>query len=455
MNNKNNKIRLSQCMIVKNEEDNIRRALTWGKDIMYEQIVVDTGSTDRTAEIAEEMGAKIFHFTWINDFSAAKNFAIEQATGSWIAFLDADEYFPPEDTKKIMPLIARLEKVSPVTQRPVVIRTSLANLKDNGEVDSIMSHDRLFRNMPRLRYVNKIHEYLNESGMGGRVFDAKDMLTILHTGYTDAAFTGKNKMERNVSILEQVVAEDPENYGAWFYLGNSYFGKGQFEQAEEIYYRVLEHLEDLDGKELQELFFCNFLNLKYEKIIRAENWKRADQEEDVLYIYNKSQDYSCPSPDTELWLGKWMFARENRQKGVACFELALKKLAQYEENGLLVISGELPLVYRTLFENHRSLNHPQEAVKYATLYLRMEPFGKDVLTGLLQLFGNSSGDEQTAEASLGFLLKLYDLSRARDKFFLAEVSEEAPFPALERRIHGLLTQEEKDFLQEELKNKKK
>ncbi|MFT4007082.1 MAG: glycosyltransferase family 2 protein [Lacrimispora sp.] len=112
MNNKNNKIRLSQCMIVKNEEDNIRRALTWGKDIMYEQIVVDTGSTDRTVEIAEEMGAKVFHFTWINDFSAAKNFAIEQATGSWIAFLDADEYFSTEDVKKILPLIARLEQNS-------------------------------------------------------------------------------------------------------------------------------------------------------------------------------------------------------------------------------------------------------------------------------------------------------------------------------------------------------
>lgn len=451
MNNKNNKIRLSQCMIVKNEEDNIRRALTWGKDIVYEQIVVDTGSTDRTVEIAEEMGAKVFHFTWINDFSAAKNFAIEQATGSWIAFLDADEYFSPEDAKKILPLIARMEKVTPVTQRPVIIRTSLANLKDNGEVDSVMSHDRLFRNMPRLRYLNKIHEYLDESGMGGRVFDAKGMLTILHTGYTQAAFDGKNKMERNVSILEQVVADDPENYDAWFYLGNSYFGKGQYELAEEVYYRVLEHIEDVDGNELKELFFCNFLNLKYEKIIRAEDWKRVDREEDVLDIYKTSLYYNCPSPDAELWLGKWMFVKENKQEGIAYFELALKKLEQYKENGLLVISGELPKVYWILFENYRSLNHPQEAVKYATLYLRMEPFGKEVLTGLLQLFGNASGDEKTAEASLGFLSKLYDFSRARDKFFLIKVAKEAFFPALESKIYALLTQKEKDFLQEELK----
>ena len=74
-------------MIVKNEEKNIRRALSWGKDIMCEQIVVDTGSSDRTVEIAREMGAKIFFFPWINDFAAAKNFAIDQAKGDWIAFL--------------------------------------------------------------------------------------------------------------------------------------------------------------------------------------------------------------------------------------------------------------------------------------------------------------------------------------------------------------------------------
>ena len=452
MNNKNNKVRLSQCMIVKNEEENIRRALTWGKDIMYEQIVVDTGSTDRTVEIAKEMGAKVFHFTWINDFSAAKNFAIEQATGSWIAFLDADEYFSPEDAKKILPLIARLEKVTPVTQRPVIIRTALANLNDNGGIESVMSHDRIFRNMPKLRYLSKIHEYLDETGMGGRVFEAKDSLTIFHTGYTSAAFAEKNKMERNLSILEQVVAEDPGNYDAWFYLGNSYFGKGQYELAEAVYYRVLDHIGDIEGNELIELFFCNFLHLKYEKVLRNEAWKLIDQEEDVLNIYNRSLDHNCVSPDAELWVGKWMFARGKKQEGAVCFELALKKLEKYKENGLLIISGELPKVYHVLFETHRSLNHPQDAVRYATLYLRMEPFGKEVLTGLLQLFGNTSGDEKTAEASLGFLSKIYDLSRARDKFFLVEVSRENLFSALESKIHALLTQEEKNFLQESLKN---
>ena len=74
-------VRLSQCMIVKNEETNIERALSWGKDIVYEQIVVDTGSTDRTVELARAMGAKVYDFEWIDDFAAAKNYAISKASG--------------------------------------------------------------------------------------------------------------------------------------------------------------------------------------------------------------------------------------------------------------------------------------------------------------------------------------------------------------------------------------
>ena len=96
---KRTRARISQCMIVKNEEKNIEKALSWGKGVVSEQIVVDTGSTDRTVELAEKMGAKVYHFEWIDDFSAAKNFAISKAKYEWIALLDADEYFSEEDAK--------------------------------------------------------------------------------------------------------------------------------------------------------------------------------------------------------------------------------------------------------------------------------------------------------------------------------------------------------------------
>lgn len=133
---------ISQCMIVKNEEKNIRRALSWGKDIMCEQIVVDTGSSDRTVEIAREMGAKIFSFPWINDFAAAKNFAIDQAKGDWIAFLDADESFTPEDAAKIPEI---LEYVGEDVDG---LLTGIVDLDENNNITSGGTMIRFFVNRP-------------------------------------------------------------------------------------------------------------------------------------------------------------------------------------------------------------------------------------------------------------------------------------------------------------------
>ena len=103
-------LKVSQCMIVKNEEKNIRQALSWGKEMMWEQIVVDTGSSDRTAAIAEELGAKVFTYEWTDNFAAAKNYAISQAQGDWIALLDADEYITKEDVRKIQKVLPELEE---------------------------------------------------------------------------------------------------------------------------------------------------------------------------------------------------------------------------------------------------------------------------------------------------------------------------------------------------------
>ncbi|MEE1308446.1 MAG: glycosyltransferase family 2 protein, partial [Anaerovibrio sp.] len=86
-------MKLSACVIVKNEAANLPQWLSCMSRVADEMIVVDTGSTDDTVELAEAAGAKVYYFAWCNDFAAAKNYAIEQAAGDWILFLDADEYF--------------------------------------------------------------------------------------------------------------------------------------------------------------------------------------------------------------------------------------------------------------------------------------------------------------------------------------------------------------------------
>ena len=136
---------ISQCMIVKNEEKNIRQALSWGKGIVSEQIVVDTGSTDQTIEIARQMGAKVFSFSWIDDFAAAKNYAISLAEYEWIALLDADEFFSSEDASK---LLSYIENISDDYDSIV---TRWIHLDNKGQVLAADSQIRVFRNLESLR----------------------------------------------------------------------------------------------------------------------------------------------------------------------------------------------------------------------------------------------------------------------------------------------------------------
>ena len=109
-------MKISACVIVKNEEVNLPLWLESMQDIADELVVVDTGSIDRTVQLAEAAGARVEHFRWVNDFSAAKNYAISKAKGDWILFLDADEYFPKEQRSMVRDAIERYRMHPRVTE---------------------------------------------------------------------------------------------------------------------------------------------------------------------------------------------------------------------------------------------------------------------------------------------------------------------------------------------------
>lgn len=435
-------IRLSQCMIVKNEEKNIRRALNWGKKIVCEQIVVDTGSTDRTVEIAREMGAKVFHFTWINDFSAAKNFAIEQAKGNWIAFLDADEYYSDEDAKKILPLLKQAEQKFTPPTRPHMIRSMLVDLNDSGEPFSTGIHDRIFRNLPGLRYRNRIHEVLclpDDKEL--IVLDASKELAIYHTGYAVTSFKEKEKANRNLSLLKQEVEEKPDDYNMWSYLGDSLFAANRLEEAEAAYLRVIDNLGDMITHFRKNAAFCNLLKIKYSN--------HSGNEEEILSIYQKAKNSGCTSPDLEYWMGNWFYQQGEEQKGRFYFEQALHLLDHCEMPNSLNISSELSYVYKMIFQSYEKLDQPSEMVRYGVLALRADPYEETVLMGILSLLKNERGEEESASATFDFLGKLYNLSSAKDKFFLIKISKITSFSALEKRIYDLLSLEDRRLLNHE------
>jgi len=230
-------IRLSQCMIVRNEEKNIERALRWAKKVAYEQIVVDTGSTDRTIEIAERMGAKVFHFQWIDDFSAAKNFAIEQASGNWVAFLDADEYFSETDAKKLIIFLKRIQNDPQMRANYLALNCALLNLDEQGNVASRIDQERIFR--PTLRYSGRIHEQL---GVKPENIVMVDEIEVIHTGYTDEVYAETGKVQRNIKILREDLEKTPDDINIKAYLADSLKkseNENEREEAETIFKEVI------------------------------------------------------------------------------------------------------------------------------------------------------------------------------------------------------------------------
>lgn len=221
------KLRISACAIMRDEEKHIGRWLACVRQFADEIIVVDTGSVDRTAELAAAGSAQVYKFPWQDDFSAAKNFALDKARGQWVAFLDADEYFPPESIGKVRPLLERLEpdfKVAGVLCRWVNFD------EDEGmELQGADVQLRLFRNLRSLRYRGRIHEALAVPPRYQVV--ATEEVEIHHTGYSKSLIRGKLERNRRL-ILQQLATESREpTLAEQSNLLDCAYGLGEMEEA--------------------------------------------------------------------------------------------------------------------------------------------------------------------------------------------------------------------------------
>lgn len=191
-------MKISACVIVKNEEKNISQWLNNMRQIADEIIVVDTGSTDNTLNILENAGITPYHFTWCNDFAATKNYAIQQATGDWIVFLDADEYFDASSVQRFRTEMTRYH----ANKKIGAVMCQLVNIDiDNRDkiIDTAIQV-RIFRNSKDIYYKNPVHEQLSTKN-GKYIMQKCFNLQIIHTGYSSTIL--RKKAERNLLILQQ------------------------------------------------------------------------------------------------------------------------------------------------------------------------------------------------------------------------------------------------------------
>lgn len=199
-------VRLSVSMIVKNEEKFLAQCLASIKDVADEIVVVDTGSTDRTVEIAESFGAKIDHFDWTGDFSEARNVSLDLCTGDWVLALDADEELVPESQDILRTLIERPD------DKLHLYLPKIINLVDGSDIDGIEHFaPRLFPRHPQIRWVGRIHEQiLHQQGHNAMERARVPAVVLRHYGYDPSLVAERGKNERNRALLEQALHEYPD-----------------------------------------------------------------------------------------------------------------------------------------------------------------------------------------------------------------------------------------------------
>lgn len=185
-------VTISLCMIVRNEEASLDNCLASAKDIADEIIIVDTGSTDRTKEIARKYTDKIYDFEWIDDFSAARNFSFSKATKDYIFWLDADDVISPENAEKIL----QLKKENLVYD--AYIFTYNYDFDTDGTPSLIEHVERLLRRASNPKWIGAIHEYIP---IGNKTHVVLDNIEIDHR------HVKTNSNERNLRIFKKLETE--------------------------------------------------------------------------------------------------------------------------------------------------------------------------------------------------------------------------------------------------------
>jgi glycosyltransferase involved in cell wall biosynthesis len=211
---------LTLSMIVKNEEKHLRECIESALPIVDEIIIVDTGSTDKTKEIAKSFGAKIFDYQWNNNFADARNEALKHSTGEWILYLDADERLQSLSKESITNLFS----VSPDEIGGFLCIIESEHSKDNGETEMHRGgYPRIFRNygFPLIQFTGKVHEQITPSIKSLGKYFTNSGIVITHLGYNLSPEEMSEKVRRNYEMLISQVAEEPLNGYAWFQMGQT------------------------------------------------------------------------------------------------------------------------------------------------------------------------------------------------------------------------------------------
>lgn len=293
-------ISISLCMIVKNEEDVLGRCLDSAADIADEIIIADTGSTDKTIEIAASYTSKIFAFKWVEDFSAARNFAFSKATSDYILWLDADDVIPEQDREKLKQLKQTLDpSVDAVMMKYDV------NFDNKGNTTLSYFRERLVKRSRNFQWFEPVHECIDISG--------NIIMMDIHIVHKKVH---SKPPRRNIELLEKQLSD-----------GKALSARGLYYYARELLYNdrlddAITHFNkflDLEKGWLEDrIGACFILSKCY--AMKQDNKNR-------LKTLLRSFEYDNPKAEACCEIGSCHMEQGDYRKAIFWFELAagLKK----------------------------------------------------------------------------------------------------------------------------------
>lgn len=358
---------LSACIITKNEESNLRDCLTSIDGVVDEVVIVDTGSTDKTIEIAKQFNAKIITTEWENDFSKARNLSIENASSDFILIIDADEkLINPES------VIKTLSNVADNIGGWLVEMTSYRTNKHN-KIDVVAnSLLRLIRNHPKIRFNGIIHEQVFDSIYKLGLKIANSNIKLTHKGYELTAEQLKAKQIRNYNLLVKAVEIEPNNLYLLNHLGKTLTVLEKLDEALEIFKEVIEKSETVGSYTVDAY---NQIALIY--------FAKKDFDSSINYA-KKSIELLPGQPLSYFILGDAYLASQQFDKAFYTFKEIFNYLEQ--DNILVKIIGQYHIpkeqLYFKMGESLLGLNIFDEALKSYENGLKVNPTDIFCLLGI-------------------------------------------------------------------------
>lgn len=357
---------ISLCMIIKNEEQHLDECLHKIKDYVSEIIIIDTGSTDKSKEIARKYTDKIYDFTWCDDFAKARNYSISKATNDWILILDADEMILEVDKEKLTGFTALHSK------EKVVGRIKIINLFEEGdEVKKSTTYVTRFFNKNFFHYKGPIHEQVVAKDNGE--YKVKSIqITIEHLGYLDVIMNKKSKYERNITLLKSAIKDNGKDPYYHYQLGKSYYKAQQYKMALESFKNAISLCNNFRYEYAQDLVESyGYALLKCEKYLEAMNLL------DYQNYYAKSPDYNFVVGLIYMNNGKFQEAIDTFKKCIGEIEGKVEGINSYQPK------YNIGVIYEVLGEVGKAMQYYKECGDYLPAKKGLKKLLKHQIKGLV------------------------------------------------------------------------